>query len=568
MEPLLIKEVYIVDGDEKIASHSTFYKGLNVVTSENTSRGKSSTLRAILYSFGCEANFDKVMKAASKIFAVKVDYGENNFVIVRKSRTFAIFKNDEYVFGCDGDFKSLSEFYKNEFGFSVFLTNRNKQYEIAPVGYSFLPYFLDQDSSWKSKSTNPFNLDCQYINDKNDLFYYHLGILNVEYYKFKNEKYSVNSDIEQLQIVAKDILEKIKNYKNDFKTTSLSVDVNDAKATIAIIKNEIEDLLLRQSALQHDIINKENLVSKLTSQNDLIEKLINKQEDEIVKENIVCPNCGCEFTKDYQKLYNNELLLSNRDYIRITLENVNKSLVPLKEEYNCISNLIEEKTNFYKTKNATFKEYLRAESISEVICELEKKYSEYSLILESKKEKLYALEEILNNYENKKSEANKYFKNIYYNNLLDLGIKSITKEDIKPFEKVQISGNKYIRSTLAFFLAFLFLKNQYESSYFKLPIVVDSPFEGDPDEINKEDIIKAIVDFYNSSSDDVQLIIGLREAKKYFDTNEKDINYISLNTSEDKVMDSNTYNELKNEIEKFSSIIDSVKRFKKVGETR
>ena len=84
------------------------------------------------------------------------------------------------------------------------------------------------------------------------------------------------------------------------------------------------------------------------------------------------------------------------------------------------------------------------------------------------------------------------------------------------------------------------MKRKLNPTGFLLPIVIDSPFEGDPDKYNKMDIIRDIV---NNCGKNEQILIGLRNAKEYFKDVTKPYNIIELDTEKDSLLSSVKFKE-------------------------
>ena len=151
MERIILKEAEIIDPINKKFFSTTFKDGINVISSEETSRGKSSLARVLYHTLGANAPYDKKFKAPEKIFSVILVYGEIEYKIIRYKLTYICYKNGIIVEKISSDYKKLSRFFENEFGISVYLTDRNNDFDIAPTSFCFIPYVLDQDKSWKSK---------------------------------------------------------------------------------------------------------------------------------------------------------------------------------------------------------------------------------------------------------------------------------------------------------------------------------------------------------------------------------------------------------------------------------
>lgn len=557
MEPLIVNNLFIIDDNLKKAAFLQFEKGINVVTSDLTSRGKSSALRAIAYSLGAEANYDSIFVPSNKYFQISFDYGRNTYKIIRFSRKFIVVKNNSIEEAFSGEIDRLSVFFEKEFGFSIYLTSREGKYEIAPPGYSLIPYFLDQDSSWKGKDTNPFKMAWQYVNDLNDIYFYHTGIIDAEYGRIKNDVLVKSDKSKALNTKIEGLEKNICALKEYFETNKVSISKEDAELNLKILKRSLDNLLGKQHEIQDLIFEKENLISKYNIEIETMTKL-KKDIDEGTNgsNRTICPNCGYEFSLE-QFYYNKALIDDNVAFAEHMIESLEQETRPLRDELDSVCEEINKTTNYYKNNEKDFETFLKLQSVSILLEKLEKEYLDICKQREQNTNSINEENTLLEKYEAKKTEAKSNFKDIYLENLKKLKITNVARNVIVPYQKVKISGNKYVRSTLAFFLSILELKRLQKFNNFNLPIIVDSPFEGDPDEINKADVIEIIKDYYLKNRIGSQLFIGLREAKKYFNEDES-VHYIELKTDEDSLLDSETYLSRIKEVERVREIISKI----------
>ena len=554
MKPLIVDSILIVDEEGQRAFFTEFKKGINVVTSHLTSRGKSSVLRAIAYSFGAEANFDALFDQAKKIFVISFSFGDEHYRIIRRSRNFVVYKNGTINDMFSGDVTRLSRFFEEEFGFSIYLTSRNNEYTIAPPGYSFIPYFLDQDSSWKGKDTNPFKMAGQFAQDLNDIYYFHVGAIDANYGTKKNEFLVLEQNKKVFEGKLSSIKKQISDLKEYHKSYNVSISETDAELNMDLLRNKLEDLLSQQNSIQTDVFDKENLLAKYVIETRTIEDLIKKMESKTEEESITCPNCGYSFSNNEQKHYDIALIKDNLAYTQHMVGELKKELEPLRRRLLDVSSEIERQRTFYTKEENKVGAYLKSQAVEVLLRELEKTYAELSQKTINTDESLAKLTREISEYDGKKFKNNTSFKDIYLSNLQSLGIKNIDRSRIDPFKKVQISGNKYIRSTLAFFITVLEMKKENGFDNFNLPIIVDSPFEGDPDEINKSEVIQIIKDYYENNSLGAQLFIGLRDGRDYFGKDDR-VSYTELTSEEDKLLNQRMFLENKKTIDLILEIV-------------
>lgn len=547
MERIILKEAEIIDPINKKFFSTTFKDGINVISSEETSRGKSSLARVLYHTLGANAPYDKKFKAPEKIFSVILVYGEIEYKIIRYKLTYICYKNGIIVEKISSDYKKLSRFFENEFGISVYLTDRNNDFDIAPTSFCFIPYVLDQDKSWKSNDL-PFNNMGQFLDaNRIDLYYFHLNILNVEYYKINKDKIITEKRITDRETSIKSMLEEIKTLKEYYSVDNIALSEDDAKVNLENMRMELTRAIEKNVSIQTRLMVLDEELIKLNSQKNetqnLLESLVREQKDMLTK-SIKCPNCEVEINlSDYDDLkssYSVEYLKESLKSIDYDIQAKREERDVLKKEYLesvAISNGIRDR---YDADNELFKKYVKLNALAKMLEDREVDVARVIDEINDLENSLIELKKKLDKYSINKLEVGSEFKDIYLSNLTGLGVKNITKRDITTFKKIILSGNQDPRSTLAFLFAFLQLKRKLNPTGFLLPIVIDSPFEGDPDKYNKVDIIRDIV---NNCGENEQIIIGLRNAKEYFKDVAMPYNIIELDTEKDSLLSSVKFKE-------------------------
>lgn len=520
---LLINSVNIIDYKNKQARKISFSSKLNIITSKETSRGKSSIIRAIYHAFGANAAYDNVFEAHDKVFIVEFTI-KNVYKIVRFKNTYIIYKDNEIVLKTRNNYKELSKFYENEFNYSIYLTDKQNNFDIAPVAYLFIPYFLDQDKSWKNEII-PFLNTEQFTDDQLiNLYYYHLGALDTNFYDYNRQLLKINREIKDYNDTIKRYKDELIKLKKVYDIQGTSTDEASVQSNILIMKAELEKkLLVKKDAekllfgAENDLVNLENQIKSidklLLEQKKSLDKMENKKKEYIK----YCNNCGAEIDltqfDDYQINYNSEFLKEKKKSLIYDKTILNDKLSIYRIDYKEKSEQVQELSRKYNDSNNLFEKYVRAKAVSIIIKEQEQRLFDLYNKINKITYESEGLKANISQYDKKKREVNRAFVDTYYQELLKLEVVRVNRGSIKNFKKYVLSGSQYVRSTLAFFITYLKLKEKFNPNMYNFPLLIDSPFEGDQDGDNRGQIVSSIMDYYNGQ----QLIIGIRDARQYFD---------------------------------------------------
>ena len=196
---IIFKKILIVDILNKFAKKVEFSNEKNLVTSPKNGKGKSTIIKSLYHTLGANGVFDTNIELNTMLFEIEFMYNKQTYKIVRYREHYLIFKNNKFIkIIREDNIIDLSDFYKNELGLYVYLKNRSGTIELAPPAYSFIPYYLDQDNSWKG-DVLPFNNLGQFKKEeRNNLFYYHLDLYTEKYSENKSKLSSKQSDLTSL----------------------------------------------------------------------------------------------------------------------------------------------------------------------------------------------------------------------------------------------------------------------------------------------------------------------------------------------------------------------------------
>jgi hypothetical protein len=304
---LMIKKILIISRSEEASLEVSLNRGLNIILGKNKT-GKSSLIKTIFYSFGCEVKFDEDWEKLNKRSLVTFSVGDTDYLLERQDKTYILFKitDDLKSFDFQGSF-SFSDFSKKFlelFNINATWIDKNGIEQPITPPHLFSFQYIDQDKGWHSIARS-FNKVAYVSNWDIQIIKYIVGYQTEEYFKLKKE-------IEKYKILIKEIEIKIKNIE-DFVSDLIKRDQNLDEADKIIIEDDLaksKNLLNKLTDLEKERIAISNKLSQL--QNEQYEKKIiinslTKYSEELIEdhnfastleEQITCPFCGVLHTNE------------------------------------------------------------------------------------------------------------------------------------------------------------------------------------------------------------------------------------------------------------------------------
>lgn len=551
---IVFKRLIITDLKEKVSRKIVFEPKRNLLASESNGKGKSIIMKSLYHSLGANAEFDANIDKKTIIFDMTLSYGEDEYRIIRFVDQYLVLKNHKLDLSCQyGAISELAEYYKKEFGMYVYLKDRNGGLPIAPPAYSFIPYYLDQDLSWK-KAQMPFDKLGQYEKiSLNDLYYYHLAVYNEEYSdtksKYKEQQVLYNNLISELHQEQK-IYQQL---KENINVGSVCVDETEVSVLIESLSTQINKMFLLYNKVKNELYSLENERADCFCQVENIGKCIKNIDAQMrnPKTKVKCPECGSEFEVDLEqemrKLYNKTFLQKRKEYYITRIKEIESQIQGKRKEMDESVSKINKLEAQLKNEQVNFEAYTRRKIADSLFRTLLVKISQINDRLMQYKSEIEKLKKVLDSFEIRTKNIKEYFKRCYIENLIQLNVKRFNSDRIKPFEKLAIGGSQYVRSTLAFFYSFLEVKKKFNKEGFRCPLVIDSPREGEQDDMNSRNIINFIFSKYDEEE---QLIVASVNGDKFVDKTEKynNIHIIKLENDDNQVMTTQGYQENMDEI--------------------
>lgn len=541
---IIFRQLLITDISQQVSKKVFFSPGINLITSESNSQGKSIIMKSLYHTLGANAEFDELFKQNSTLFDLTLEYKNKIYRVCRFKDSYRILKNGVLIKNVKKkNIYELSSFFKDELDAFVFLKNRAKTTELAPPAFLFIPYYLDQDLSWKREQF-PFNNIGQYESlSRNELYYYHLNVYTENYNKNKSEQTALNKQIAEIQEKAMKDNVVFMELKRTLKNDAIAVDETEFNALMVSYSSEMNELLEKLDKQRKiiSVLEKEK-IDFLIEENRINATLEKLKEDRLSTTKMIeCPVCKTEIEINLEKelgfIYDEKILNIRLDSIAKSIEELeeriiseNKSVINIQEEINDY-----DKRTFENRK--LMNEYLNRKVTETLLQQKSGEAAEFTYQINLMKEKLSYLRTEAKDFKTRSELVNADFIENYKTELYNLEAPEFNPNSIKPFYKLRISGSQYVRSTLAFYYSFIKTKEKHKVMNFLFPMVIDSPREGEQDDFNSKVILEYI---FANKLNNYQLIVATVNAKNYVEVTDK-MNLIELDGEKRRVMNKEEY---------------------------
>lgn len=555
MKRFKLEKLIVISDSEKKSKEISFSYGLNIVIGENKT-GKSSLIKSIFYTLGCELKMESSWKRLISLFYLKFKYGEYLYELIRVGKRFILFeiKDEEVHLLIDTssfhefcDFLTLSIF---EIDFP-FITNELREINVTtPILWRF--QYIDQDTGWGKIGESFTNM--RYIkNWREHSNKFVIGYQAEEFYKTKKLINIFQDEVKKLKVKHENIEELISRINEKIKINESKNIIENVEPVNSLL-NKIDFLEKESFRLKESLSKLKNLRYEKLMSLKMLENMISDLELDFdfaknESDELICPFCGTthqntivhrtEIVKDIQT--GNELVKEHR--IELTkLENdiqeTSHELKKLHGELKINKTKLEKERdgisliNNYKTEGK--KEFIKISN------------EEGNLIQKDIENKIIEIEnynETLSSYKsNKRVKEIKNEFNEHYIPILNLLNVPTTFLKLKDFVQVlDNTGSELPRLIYAYHIA-LYKYNLSKNRGIFSWLIVDTPNQQGQDNQNLKNIDKVLSEVLTKKG---QFILGTERPTGYEDRAAKVIKLDGYK----QTLDSNSYLEHKKYIE-------------------
>jgi len=530
MQNLKFSRLLILSDSEKSANQFEFSSTLNLITANDNSVGKSTLLKLIFWTFGCEPEFDTTWKSKDCTSLVEFTIGNKVYRIKRYKNEIILGEPNSSIVKYEkvtGDFaKKIAEIFQ----FKALLPNQTTNaLEIPPPAYYFIPFYIDQKRSWATAWNNFENLG-QYRNWKETIIKYHIGLLTPAHFDIEIEK----SEKKHSQNIVKKEIDKIEtaidivsNFIPEPLTTVTTV--GDLDVLTQNIKMDLLKLQMEQEEVLQDLALGNAEIAHLNHQRDITEKIIIELDSDyrftienILEDEVECPLCG---TIHENSIVNRASILVDKEQAEIQLIEINNNLEKSEEKMEkCnvkllhIKDRIEEINSKYiiedkNERNIDFHQIIESIAGNAIKENVEKTKIEKIHLSNEIAEDIKSLTKEQKSLITKETieDRNDTFITLFMDYLRELAYDSINLSEINSaldYNKVIREGGaaEGTRGILAYYLSVYKMVEKYENEILS-PLVIDTPNQQEQSETNYEKIVSLLLNKFKGN----QVIISAME---------------------------------------------------------
>jgi len=188
MRNLTFTSLEIASPSQKSANRFGFHPQFNLITGPDNSIGKSTLVKLLLWTFGCEPVFDLTWTSTESRCILEFTLDGKPYAVGRSGNTMVLGHAD----GALERFEKVTGEYSKRLaslvGFDVLLPDRSDppDLESPPPAYYFLPFYIDQRRSW-SAAWNGLDKLGQYASWQRPVISYHTGYLAPEHFQYASQ---------------------------------------------------------------------------------------------------------------------------------------------------------------------------------------------------------------------------------------------------------------------------------------------------------------------------------------------------------------------------------------------
>ena len=562
MNGMYFKSILISDIKKHTARFQSFAEGYNVITSEENHVGKSSLLKSLYYAMGAEVEYDTVWDKNTKIYIVNICVNGRDYTVARFQKNFAVFDEKNIVLLTKSVSRELAKKYEEIFSFSVYLPNKKtKRIEMAPPAFSFMPYYIDQDTGWTGLYKSFASIDQYEKKDREKSLYYHLNIYNKNTVELLAEKDKLKDEIEELKKKEERIKITIESLSQEVKNLVPAETLDELEKNLQIPKEKITILVTQIGDVRNKIQTLETVWQQHNHQLNIIKeyhKIKNTSKIENYKGIHECPKCGYTFDEEIYDMVRLNYNLSNEEYmcqqIQLIINSIKEELDIYKEKYVALMNELEEQERAFNDTQDSYDIYIKQRGMQASMRNFTTKLNKIVLRQIECENEIKNINKQFKNILNKKEVEKKYIEYVR-NNIIQLDAwNSAYDGKIKLIKPIKAQGTLENKIILAQYIGLFQTMDFFDSNANRFPFVVDSPRAKEASHTSSMDILKQILELKALP----QVILATMDFEGFKENIEKKVRITKLSEKK-RLLNKTMYEEYKEYIVEMYNLLSTIK---------
>lgn len=561
MNEMYFKDILIADIQAHKARFLKFLKGYNVVTSSENHVGKSSLLKSLYYTIGAEVVFDDVWDKSTKLYKVTICVNNEDYIIARFLKKFAIFKDNKLLLLTGSVSHDLAKEFESILGFSVYLPNKKtKKIEMAPPVFTFMPYYIDQDTGWSGLYDSFAHIDQYKKNDRIKSLYYHLNIytrysveLLAERDSLKEEINKINDEQDKIRIILEGLIQEIQNLLPAETIEELERNLQVPKEKIALLVKSIGNTRNKIQSLETTYQQHEHQLSVVEEYNQIRTGVSTTQKEDIN----ICPKCGYTFDEEIYNIVRSNYNIRNEEYmcqqIRLIMDSIAEELEEHKQKYVSLMETLSQQEEVFDESQDAYEIYTRQRGLRDSVNHFSAQLGDGEIKKGELSKSINNINKELRRLPNKKEIEEKYIEYVRLNIMHLDAWNSSYEGNIKLLTPIKAQGTLENKIILAQIIGLFQTMDYFKSRVIRLPFVVDSPRAKEASAASSKDILKMISEVNMLP----QIILATMDYNNYEAEILKEANIIVLNEKR-SLLNSTDYEVFQSDIEELLELLKNV----------
>ena len=562
MSSMYFKDILIADIQKHTARYESFSKGLNVVTGEDNHVGKSSLVKSLYYTLGAEVAFDDAWSKSSKINIVTIDVDGEEYKIVRFLRKFAIFNSHrELILITDSVTKELAPMLGKMFDFSVFLADKSDAKKVvqAPPAFTFMPYYIDQDSGWTGLYESFGSLDQFNKPERIKSLYFHLGLYNKYTVEQMGKRDRLKEEVEESKERENKIRVTLEALNSEIENLIPAENAEELEKHLTMPKEKIEKLVEEIGQSRNRIQKLQTSLQQHEYQQEVIQeykkiKIPEKKDDTKLH---VCPRCGYEYDEELYALVRDNYSRTNEEYLlqqmAYIINSIKENLTEEENKYVALMERLKEQESVYDESQDAYELYIRQRGLKETIKKLHSELADVIVDQRDKEEEIKKIDKEIKKLPDKKEIEEIYIENVRANILKLSAWDSAYEGKIKLLKPIVAQGSLEGKIILSQYIGLFQTMEAIQSGVIRFPFVVDSPRGKESSNASSKEILTLIAKLKSLP----QVILATVDYDKFDVQTDDQTHYIRLKEKR-KLLNESTYSERADQIEGYYELLSDI----------
>lgn len=342
MQNLKFNQLLILSNSERLANVFQFQSHLNLIIAAENNVGKSTIVKLLFWTLGCELAFDTKWTNLDCKTIVKFQVDNKQYSAMRYKNTISFKVGDDPVIHYPSVTGDYAQRIADIVNFQALLPDRDdNNLDTPPPAYYFLPYYIDQKKSWV-KPWDSFERLEQYANWKTTIIKYHVGLLEPRHFEIevdKHEKKSVKKALTN-DVSKIDIALRIVEQHTPKLAAAVTTSVPKFDSMTDEIRQDLVKLATEQERILDDLSKTESERADFEHQKVIAERVIGELEldyqfsvENLENDDIECPLCG---TIHQNTAVSRAVILVDKQQAENQLVHINSSIANLQKKLDKI----------------------------------------------------------------------------------------------------------------------------------------------------------------------------------------------------------------------------------------